>query len=218
MLKRESDGNVMKAIPSYYDSKVEERKNAELARAKELRAIFEKALAFYNDNYPKSFQGKHNYIWDVKKGRLTLKGKKIFFEELKELSVEEKLLARYILLYSLKERNYKKISTFNKFNELRGRLRKLIPGGKLLEKIELLEEEKQKKDNVINDLKAQYTKEVELALLTAKNSETVSTKVECPECGKVCNSPAGLASHFRNAHKDDKPKTLIQRSDDLTIT
>ena len=218
MLKREdAEGNVMKAIPSYYDTKIEKRKNIKIEQAKELRALFEKALVFYNDHYPKSFQTKHGFKWDIKKQKLSLLDKKIFFEELKELSIEDKLLARYILFYSLKERNYKKIDTFNKYNELRGHLRKLIPGGKLLSKIEKLEEEQQKKGKILKDLKAQYIKEVEDA---TKNSVKPSTKVKCKLCEKECNSPAGLASHMRNAHKPkepNKPKTLIQHTDGLTL-
>ena len=214
ILKEHKDG-VISTTPSYYDEKVKKRKEIERKEHEYLQELFEHALDFYIKKYPKSFQ-KIPIKWDVPKKPFSLKGKKDFIEELKELTTEEKLHARHILFYSINERNYTKVDTFRKFNELRGRLRKLIPGGKLLDKIEKIENEKRKKDEVLIRLKQEYTEAVAKAEAESKPKPKLPAKIKCPipGCEKECNSPAGLASHKRSAHPE--PKDEPQHSGDLT--
>ena len=219
ILKEHEEG-IIKTIPSYYEEKVKKRQEIEKKEHEYLQELFEHALDFYIKKYPKSFQ-KIPIKWDVPKKPFSLKGKKDFIEELKEITTEEKLHARHILYYSIKERNYTKVDTFRKFNELRGRLRKLIPGGKLLEKIEKIENEKREKDEVLIRLKQEYAETVAKAEVESKPKPPAKIKCPYPECGKECNSQAGLASHTRSAHpepeKDVKPFTPRPKGD-LTIT
>ena len=161
--------------------------------------LFEKALKFYEEKYPKSFR-KIPMEWNEPKKKLSLPNQKNFFEELKELTTEEKLFARYMLFYTIKEHNYKTLDTYYEYVGLRGRLKNLIPGGNILDKIENIEAEQRKKEEELIRLKKEYQE----ALQKDENErlKAKSTKIICtvPGCGKECNSPAGLASHIRNKH------------------
>lgn len=216
ILKKEVEDGIMRSIPSYYEEKKRLREEAELKQAEELKALFENAIEFYNEHYPKSFQ-KHPIKWEMPKRKFMLIRKNTLSEDLKGLSTEHKLLARYILLYSIKERNYKRVDTFHKFNELRGQLKKLIPGGDLLDKIEKIETEQQKKNNELSDLKRKYAEEVAKANINStKNQVKEAPKFPCEMCGKECNSPAGLKSHMRT--HEPKEDSLDQHNADLSLT
>lgn len=201
LLKEEDEDQFRKSIPSYYDVKKKERELAEIVKAKEYHELFEKALGFYNENYPKSFR-KLKIKWKIPKRIMLLTIKKIFTEEIKELSIEDKLHARYVLLYNIKEHNYKKVDTYYKYNELRGILKSQIPGGNILDKIEEIEMEQHKKDAELEVLKRKYS---ELLLEDKIEKQVKKTPIIiCELCGKECSSPAGLASHMRNKHPNQK--------------
>lgn len=215
MLKKPNEDGIMKAIPSYYDIKKLEREEAERVEFKELHELFKKALNFYNENYPNSFQKPEIKRKNQKKPFL-FEDKKSFMGDIKTRNIEDKLLARFILLYSIQERNYKLVNTYYKYNELRGKIKNLIPGGDILEKIEKIELEKRKKEEELIELK----KELSEALMKEKK-EKIETKpitsIKCDLCEKECNSAAGLASHKRSAHPKTENKDEIQNSDNLTI-
>jgi hypothetical protein len=195
-LKEHKDG-IMSATPSYYEEKVKKRQEIERKEHEYLEELFHHALEFYKANYPKSTQ-KIPIKWEIPKKPFSLKGKKDFIEELKELTTEAKLHARLILYYSIKERNYTKVESFHKLNELRGRLKNLIPGGKLLDKIEKIENEKREKEEILIRLKQEYADAV--AKAEAESKPKPPAKIICDICQKECSSPAGLSSHKRSAH------------------
>lgn len=202
LLKEEDEDQFTKSIPSYYDIKKKEREEREVKRSKEFHELFKKALVFYNEKYPESFR-KPKVEWKIPKRILLLDPTKNFMEEIKIFTIEDKLHARYILLYSIQEHNYKSVSTYNKYHELRGELKSLIPGGNILDKIESIETEKRKKDAELGELKKKYV-EILLKDKNEKIPEEEKPIIICELCGKECSSPAGLASHTRNKHPEEK--------------
>lgn len=206
-LKEEAEDSQLRSIPSYYEEKKKGRELAEIKQEEELKNLFENVLKFYNENYPKSTK-KIPIKWYDPKKKLSLSGKKGFFEELKDLSLEEKYIAREIIFYSIEEHNYTTVDNYWELNGLRGRIKNLIPGGNILEKIEKIKGDKRKQEEELSELERQYQE----ALLKDEREriESKSTKIVCKVagCGKVCSSPAGLASHVRSVHKP-KPRFPI---------
>lgn len=213
MLKKPNEDEIMKAIPSYYDIKKLEREETERVEFKGLHDLFKKALNFYNENYPNSFQ-KPKIKWKNQKKPFLFEDKKSFIDDIKTRNIEDKLLARFILLYSIQERNYKIVAIYYKYNELRGKIKNLIPGGDILEKIEKIELEKRKKEEELIELK----KKLSEALMKEKTETKTITSIKCDLCEKECNSAAGLASHKRSAHPKIENKDAIHHSGDLTIS
>lgn len=189
---KETNSSSLNATPSYYTEKIKKRKEQELQQSAYLRSLFNKANEFYKKNYPKSFQ-EPPLEWKEPKQKFTLDDEAIFVEEIKDLPTNIKLLMRYILQYSLKERNYKKIDTYRKYKELRGRLKNLIPGGKVLDKIERIEEEKRKKEEELSQLYKEYNK-------ITKSEKPADKKHICTKCGKEFGNAGGLGSHMRTCN------------------
>lgn len=198
------------SIPSYYEMKKKERDKAQLEIIENLQMLFGKAVEFYHENYPKSLR-EIPLTWKNPKQTFSFgeKEKKVFFLDFLEgLSIEQKHLAREILFYSMKERNFKKLDTYYSFQELRGRIFKMIPGARYLKKIEQIEEQQQKVEQELAILYQKYNEEIEKA--KKEESQKKETPKEQPnngesyicECGEVCKSPAGLASHKRAKHPE----------------
>lgn len=103
------------------------------------------------------------------------------------------------------------------------KLKKRVPAFR--ERIELLkletqesEIEKRKKELKVNIVKAQEAYKTRVIKSDKEKIEAKNKQISCtyPGCEKVCNSPAGLASHLRSAHKpkpvENGVKTLIPKS------
>jgi hypothetical protein len=77
---------------------------------------------------------------------------------------------------------------------LAGRIRKLLPGGVLMAELERLEKEKRE-----HDLKILEIREIIEKKRNDFNERLI--KFKCKECGKVCKSAGGLASHL-SSHEE----------------
>lgn len=195
---REHEDSPFNTPKSYYLQKKEARREARLTQSKELKQLFLKAQEYYQENYPNS-QEDPKITWDKKKKKeLLFDEDKVFFDELKGRSRDDLLTMREILLYSIKEHNYKKVSTYYRMKELRGRIKNLIPGGKILEEIEKLEAEKSERENTLKRLKEEYAKEVGEAKQAVDTKDLKDEeRYICPKCGKEMGNAGGLGSHIK---------------------
>lgn len=104
------------------------------------------------------------------------------------------------------------------------KLKKRIPAFKLRLELRKLENQESEIEKRKRELKNSITKaqtDFKKRKVGANKEKTIKEKsniknipITCTYtgCGKVCNSPAGLASHLRSAHKPNGVKTLIPKS------
>lgn len=205
----------LSSIPSYYEEKVKQRKEAELQKDTDLKEIFIKALNFYIENYPKSFQ-KRPIVWNEKKKDFHINENILLKETLERSSIEELYQMEIIIKYSLDERNYKRVPTRNRFNELRGKIIKLIPGGREAMEIKALQEELQITDMKIKELELCKKEKViefkrnrnelieEIESKIPKEPSEAIIKFKCPYCDDKKLNRGGLGSHIKHVHGDIK--------------
>lgn len=227
----EKIGSQLTPIPSYYETKLKQRKEAELKRDTELKELFLRALDFYNEIYPLSVQIPPNQ-WVEKKQLLTFDTNKLFQENIESFSEVQLYLARLVVKYSLKERNYKKISTRDQYQGIVGLLVKLIPGGRFLEEKDRLREEiniKKNREDEIELIIAKERKGLHHRLQSNKQEKkeeiieqpiVIEEEKEegfiCPFCIDSCKgikeelekikpikTKAGLSSHVMHTHPEN---------------
>jgi len=99
------------------------------------------------------------------------------------------------------------------------KIKKRIPGFRLRMELLKLENqesqiEKRKKELKKNIVKAQESYKTRVIKTDKEKIEIKNKQINCtyPGCKKVCNSPAGLASHLRSAHKPKENEGPVPKS------
>jgi hypothetical protein len=206
----------LSSVPSYYEVKLKQRKEAEIRRDNELKELFLNALSFYLENYPKSFQ-KRSIVWNESKKDFKIDESILLSDTLERLNVDELYHMAHIIKYNVDEHNYKKVPTRNQFNSLRGRIIKMIPGGRESIEIKALQDKQnitKIKIKELENLKKKKEAEFEVRLKEIKETpiekiieEVIEEPVnkivgkKCPYCEEIKGNKAGMTSHVMHKHK-----------------
>lgn len=187
-------------IPSLDEVRRKEREEKEKIRNKKTKNFLLKAITYYNENYPNS---THENIWKAEKVEIKI-GHESLLEELRKLSEKELQAIFEVLTYFHDERQMALIEEHNMSAKIRMFVKKILPGGHILENLYKLYEERKKINNKIEHLEDRLNierKEFEENLEKIKNiSEQFICNVE--GCGFVAKSASGLSSHMRKHEKE----------------
>jgi len=186
-----------KEIPSLSEVRRKQKEAEEAIKDAEALEMLEKAVKFYNKNYPKS---EYKNTWNEAKTKLKITPGLNINEFLDTLNENELLLVKRILLYAHDERLITTPKDHIPMNRINAKMQKLIPGASYVDKIIKLKKEKETVDKELAEL------EEKLEADRKKFNEKFGIKDQfiCPYCEKILRSSGGYDYHI--VHCKEKPE------------
>lgn len=184
-------------IPSLDEVRRKEREEQEKIRNKQIKKFLNKAINYYNENYPNSI---HENEWTREKIEIKI-GHESLLEELRKLNEKELRNIFEVLTYFHNERQMPLVQEHLWRSKIQMFIKKILPGGNILENLYKLYEERKKINKEIENLEDNLTKERKKFEENLEKIKSTSKIFIC-ECGFVAKSQSGLSSHMRKHERD----------------
>lgn len=187
-------------IPSLDEVRRKERDEKEKRKNKRTKDFLLKAITYYNENYPNS---THDNIWNEEKVEIKI-GAKSLLDELRILSEKELRSVFEVLTYFHDERQMPLVQEHLLLSRIQMLVKKILPGGDLLERLYKLYRERKKINTKIESLENELDIERKKFKKTLEKIKSTSKQFICSidGCGFVAKSQSGLSSHMRKHERE----------------
>lgn len=181
-------------IPTLSEVRRKEREEAERQLNIEAKELLQKAISYYNINYPNS---NYEIVWEKNKVKIVI-GDSSIEKEIEYLNEEELRSLYDIFTYYHDERQMPKIIDHNLRSVVLNMVMKLIPGGTILDELYELYEGRKKINKEIEKLEDTLNKKRETFKNRLEENKNLNPiNFVCDVCEKICKSLAGLKMHSK---------------------